>query len=362
MRPQQDLLFVTRRARLEPAIGDDETARVLEMIAASGADLVEIPDNAATAEQATPTVRARLSSRDYKGVVIVGGYDVVPAHRLDVLDAALRNEVVAAGLEDEDADNFIVWSDELYGDDDGDFMPELPVSRIPDGRHRDVVINALTAPQFSAKQRYGIRNLHRPFAQTVFPAVPGGAVNLEVSEVYGPEDVVADAPMGAIYLMLHGSARDATRFWGETKGGATMEAFAVENVPEQAAGSVVLTGCCWGALTTSPPAARARSGTPLRPRGPESSIAIAYLRAGAHAFVGCTGSHYSPLKQPYDYYGKPMHEAFWQAIATGLQPAEALFRAKAEYARNMPHGQRDPFSRAVELKTLRQFTCLGLGW
>jgi hypothetical protein len=109
-----------------------------------------------------------------------------------------------------------------------------------------------------------------------------------------------------------------------------------------------------------------RINTEIRPRGPESSIAIAYLNAGALAFVGCTGSHYSPLK-PYDgaglsYFGKPMHDVFWANIKAGKGPAQALFDAKAEYAKNMPHGPDDPFSRAVEMKILREFTILGLGW
>ncbi|HNU28787.1 MAG TPA: hypothetical protein PKN00_06290 [Sedimentisphaerales bacterium] len=68
------------------------------------------------------------------------------------------------------------------------------------------------------------------------------------------------------------------------------------------------------------------------------------------------------MQEPYDYFGKPMHDAFWAALASGKPPAEALFVAKSEFARLMPHGCADPFSRAVEVKILRQYTCLGLGW
>ena len=91
-------------------------------------------------------------------------------------------------------------------------------------------------------------------------------------------------------------------------------------------------------------------------------MAVAYLRAGALAFLGCTGSHYSPGQEPYGYFGRPMHDAFWTSLANGKAPAEALFAAKKEFARLMPHGRTDPFSRAVEVKILRQYTCLGLGW
>ena len=362
MRPQPDLLFVTRQSALEPAIGRLETRQVLAMISGSGATLIDLGDKVGTAEDAAKAVRAKLQERAYKGVVVVGGFDVVPAQRVDVLDAALRREIADAGHEGDDADDFVVWSDEIYGDRDGDFMPELPVSRIPDARRSDVVINALAAPSFSSQRRFGVRNVNRPFAEQVFPAVPGGKAGLEVSEKFGPNAVTPGSPAGAVYFMLHGSARDATRFWGERSGGTATEAFAVENVPSRAPGTVVFSGCCWGALAMSPPAAQVRQGAPLRVRGPEASIAVAYLLAGAQAFIGCTGSHYSPLRAPYDYFGRPMHDAFWQMIVGGHAPAEALYRAKAEFARGMPHGQRDAFSRGVELKLLREFTCLGIGW
>ena len=83
---------------------------------------------------------------------------------------------------------------------------------------------------------------------------------------------------------------------------------------------------------------------------------------GARAFVGCTGAHYSPVEQPYRYFGGPMHEAFWRRIHAGVPPAKALFDAKTEYFRDIPHGQRGMLSRAIEYKIWRQYTCLGLGW
>jgi hypothetical protein len=94
-----------------------------------------------------------------------------------------------------------------------------------------------------------------------------------------------------------------------------------------------------------------------------ASMALKFLSAGALAFVGCTGSHYSPEGTDTSYYGGPMHKAFWSHYSNGLPPAEALFRAKADYIAGIPHrGTADPVDKARELKILRQFTCLGLGW
>jgi hypothetical protein len=103
-------------------------------------------------------------------------------------------------------------------------------------------------------------------------------------------------------------------------------------------------------------------GQSLGAKTPDGSIALAFLNRGATAFVGCTGAHYSPLEEPYDYFGGPMHAAFWREILAGSLPSQALFRAKAEYVRGMPHGQTSAVGRAIEFKILRQFTCLGLGW
>ncbi|MBP7049409.1 MAG: MBL fold metallo-hydrolase [Phycisphaerae bacterium] len=362
-RPLPRLLFVTSRPGLEANLGKLEAGRVFDALAEiPSVRVVDLPPSVKTAEQAADVVRPTLREDHYAGVVLLGGYDVVPSHRLDVLDAAMRKAVEDAGQDGQDADDFIVWSDELYGDLDGDYIPELPVSRIPDGRRADVVFGALQAPRFKLGARFGVRNVNRPFAEKVFPGLPGNDGRLNVSEWFAPKDVSTEAAAGSVYFMLHGSSRDGARFWGETRQGSPYEAFAVENIPRTASGVVVFTGCCWGALMMTPPAAKVRPETPLRPRGPEASMAVAYLQAGALAFVGCTGSHYSPMQEPYDYFGKPMHDAFWTALANGKPPAEALFVAKSEFARLMPHGCTDPFSCAVEVKILRQYTCLGLGW
>lgn len=357
------LLLVTSWARLARNIGESETRRVAEAVRLLPYfEVIDLPTSVTLATDAAGLVRTRLNRPELRGIVLLGGYDVVPSQVLDVLDRPLRQILEAKGLDGVDADDFYVWSDHLYGDRDGDGMEDVPISRIPDGRRADVLLAALQAPGFQAGLQFGIRNLARPFAAQIFPRLPGQRVPIEVSELFGSADVRTGVATGAVYFMLHGSDQDGTRFWGETRGSSLFEAINIANIPPTARGSVIFTGCCWGALTIAPKASRVRPDTQLRPRGPEASIAMAYLSAGATAFVGCTGSHYSPLEQPFNYFGGPLHDAFWTAISAGSAPAEALLLAKRAYRRDLPHGRTDPFSRAVESKILRQFTCLGLGW
>lgn len=350
------LLFVTSAQGLAANIGQEETDQVLDSIRAAGLSLFdELPAGATDSAASLSLVRERLGSDDCRGVVLIGGYDVVPSQRLDCLPPALRQRLVV----NNDADDFIVWSDDGYGDPDGDLIPELPVSRIPDAKSADLVFAALAAGGAGhPSDRRGVRNLKRPFAEPIFNTLPG-TERLLVSEPTTPAIVpFLDAEL--VYLMLHGSVADATRYVGETPGGY-LESVNLTNIHAPAP-RVVFTGCCWAALVVEQPARRVIPGLAPAPRAPGASIALTFLRHGATAFVGCTGTHYSPTDPPFAYYGGPMHSAFWAALLAGSAPAEALFQAKRDYVVGFPHGLAQPGNQAIESKILRQYTCLGLGW
>jgi hypothetical protein len=349
------LLFVTQSAGLSANIGPAAAAATTRMIESAGQTLLDVRAGAPVGDQ----VRRELATGRYKGVVLVGGYDVLPALRLDVLDPPLRQAL--GSRVSLDADRFIVWSDAIYGDADGDRLPEFPVSRVPDGASSRLVAAALTGARAgNPLLRFGLRNVARPFASDVF-ALMQGQGDLRVSAPTTAAMVGRRGGAGDhLYFMAHGSDDDGTRFWGEADG-EMLEAFNVTNVPDSISG-VVFSGCCWGALIVQESASRVQGPGMPAARTPESSIALALLQAGAIAFVGCTGSHYSPVDEPYDYFGGPMHRAFWAHLRAGKAPAEALFAAKTEYAVAMPHGQTRADGRAIEMKILRQYTCLGVGW
>ena len=353
------LLFVTDRAKLRANIGASEADAALAAVESGGGELV----SAAGPGVLEHVRRFLASSRDTEGVVLLGGYDVVPSFRVDVLGPALRSRLSAAEIGN-DGDRFVVWSDQAYGDSDGDSIAELPVSRIPDGRDARLFLTALQAKGLSTAGRFGVRNVARPFAEDVWAALPGRS-GLYVSEPFlAPQVASGEAQAPCHYLMLHGMAEDGRYFTGESSNGGYPTAFAIGNVPARFEG-LVFTGCCWGALTVNGRAAEG-AGTIPPPRVAEESIALAYLKAGAVAYIGCTGSHYSgPARDVNANFARRLHEAFWGAIASGIDsPAVALHQARRSYGEWIAAtGTRvDALRTARRLKNFSQFTCLGLGW
>jgi beta-lactamase superfamily II metal-dependent hydrolase len=353
------LLFVTDPDKLAANIGRSEARRALQAIEASNAGLV----TGAGPTLADKSRESIAKARGIDGVVLLGGYDVTPTRRRDVLGSTLRTELGKRVAKD--GDQFLVWSDASYADLDGDALAEYPVSRIPDGRDAGLFLSALEAQPVLPRERFGIHNIARPFAKEVWSNLIGSR-EMNPCEHFSPGDIGSDdfgAPWH--YLMLHGSDDDGTIFVGETETGEGYPtAITVDSIPVVFNG-IVFSGCCWGALIADRKAVLAASDSPP-PRLPENSIALSYLKAGASAFVGCTGSHYSgPSVDPDENYAYRLHEAFWRHLPkVNGSAAKALFEAKQEYAQAIVDrpGPLDPLDTARRLKNLAQFTCLGLGW
>jgi len=351
-RPLPRLLFVTEERRLGSRVGDETVAKIRALIERAGQDWLDVA-GAANPRQA---VHDRAGQSGCEGVVLLGGYDVIPAERADALPPEIRAEF--AGSVPDDPDGFIVWSDEGYADTDGDGAPELPVSRIPDGGSASLIMRALTGSlRQPGKQRFGLRNSQRPFADAVFRSIPGLEVMLASEPTERGRYALGSLDAPALYFMLHGSNEDGTTFWGERRGDM-LPAVSTSDFPD-IDGATVFAGCCWGALTVNELASEAQD-VPT-PKSVDQSIALTCLAQGARAFVGCTGVHYSPYGEK-ECFGSPMHHEFWRQIGGGQAPAAALYLAKLSYIRGMFHGVTSLSDKAVEYKILRQFTCLGLGW
>jgi beta-lactamase superfamily II metal-dependent hydrolase len=363
-RELRDLAFVTDRNALARNIGAAETAHVLEAIAARGCTILEGPIANESPGNAVALIRQRIKAGDeLRGLVILGGYDVVPALRLSVVTADERSRLNRRGRSLDDPDDFVVWSDDAYGDLNGDGLPDVPVSRVPDGQKAAFLFSQLSVAALArdATSRFGLRNFNREFAEKIFQLIPGSEPLL-ASQHTAPHNLghMANLP-SFVYWMLHGVDFDTSRFWGEYENGRTLEACNVGNLPKTFSG-VSFAGCCYGALIVDGKASTAFGHGAPAAIPITRSFALSMLAAGANAFVGCTAAHYSPLDGELNHYGAPLHRAFWTNLLTGLAPAAALHRAKMDYLPGIPHGPRGLVHVAIEKKVMFQFTCLGLGW
>jgi hypothetical protein len=347
------LLFVTNEDQLGKNIGQTETTNLMSQLSTLGGSIIGDADTASVVTAAQKVHDSLKADPSLKGVVLVGGYDVIPAQLLDCLPSDLR-KVLPQDVAD--ADNFRVWSDDVYGDVDGNGIPELPVTRIPDGRSSQLVFAALNSNSSRHDAtRFGIRNVQRPAADNVFNLLTGSSPMLQSGPIDLDKSPVFKLNADSAYMWLHGAFYDPSTFWGQDEiSGQLIDAFN-QKIPSQSGANVILAAACWGGLSIDTPAGRLQPGSPIAPNVPESSIALTFLMNGAIAFVGCTGSHYSPT-------GAPLHMAFWKALNNGSGPAEALLQAKLDFIRGMPHGNQGPALLAIEYKTYTEFTCLGIGW
>ncbi len=349
------LLFVTRPDALARSINDPvQAAIVLKALRAAGT-LLELPPNPANsdaADAAVAAVRAKLTQGSFAGVVLVGGYDVVPSMRVDVLSSSSR----VARKKEDPTDRFTVWNDDAYTN------LELPVSRVPDGHSAALLRASLGADRHAQPTpRFGVRNARRAYADTLYNSLSGSTRMKKCApRCIGAREAKGDL----VYLLLHGEPSNVREFFGEAEDkDETFRpvGFSVKSVPSTC-GAVVFSGCCWGALTVTSPAGDVNDGDALEIRTEDESVALTFLRKGAIAFIGCTALHFSPEEAPHNYFGQPMHEAFFSEYLAGRPPAQALFEAKKRYAAGIPHGRHGARNVAIEQKTLAEFTCLGLGW
>ncbi|MEA2548010.1 MAG: hypothetical protein QOE42_608, partial [Chloroflexota bacterium] len=226
------LLYVTEPLALERNVGPVDASAVLGELAGRPGSIVRL-DGGVTANDAIERTRDALEADpSLSGVVLVGGYDVVPPQAIDVIPVHLRDRVRRS----RDADGFVVWSDTNYAYRRD--RRQLPISRAPDARLGGFLRTVLAPPAPTDAPARGVRNKARPFAEPVFGLVQSDR-QLWVSEDASPA-IVGEGLVGdVIYLMLHGSKVDGTRLWGESGPQQYFEAVNLKNI-KNLPGSVVL--------------------------------------------------------------------------------------------------------------------------
>jgi len=314
-------------------------------------------------------------------VLIVGGPEVVPFHRLP-------NPVDDAD-DDVPSDNPYATRDENY------FVPEWPVGRLPGGASKDpealiALLKSLTARHTtSAGRRQPVKNnwlatlldwlllwaglaapskhkhpsfgytaaVWRRASQMVFRPI-GEAAALRISPpLCASGQPTLPLPSGRLaYFNLHGLV-DAVEWYGQSESvtGEGGPAGACENSgdypvalrPQDIINSghapvVVFSEACYGANILG--------------KTVDEALALKFLQAGSQAVTGSTCTAYGSINTPLtaaDFLG----HAFWNALKQGSPAGEALRRAKVSLAREMH--RRQGYLDGEDQKTLISFVLYG---
>ncbi len=298
-------------------------------------------------------------------LLIVGGHEVVPFHRLP-------NPI-------EDADD-VVPSDNPYGAlDENYFAPAWPVGRLPGSADGDpgLLLGALRRLIADHSQRreqlpwyrrwwmawrrrlQGLLQRH-PSSLGYTAEIWAEAAKHVFREIGSPKALWASPPLQATalgvlprarlgYFNLHGLA-DAPAWYGQRDPSTSPEgapdypiALRPEDIPNHGqALEVVFTEACYGAY--------------LDGKTPREAISLRFLEAGTRAFVGATVTAYGAVEPPLAAADLLGH-LFWQRLKEGLPAGEALRQAKYLYAREMH--QRQGFLDGEDQKTLISFVLYG---
>ena len=261
-------------------------------------------------------------------VLIIGDWDIVPP-------GVLPNPTT-------DGDPLI--TDDIYGDTDHDELtvPDVPVARIPDGDSLDLLVTQLSPSTVPEAGNFTVANSKRPHADVATRQVFGGDRVLLWSLPTRHSDI--DPSLVNVrhsYIVLHGSAEDASAWWGEEP--TLPVALTVSEANSQ---GVVLSAACYGAMTYG--------------HTPEDSVALAFLANGSRAFVGSSVITYAYVKaaDPQGLIrgtGGRFEYTFLNALAAGQPPLEAFMSAKQE----MGNWSRSPSAKPWDVKTLHEMHYYG---
>jgi hypothetical protein len=300
-------------------------------------------------------------------VLIVGGNEVIPFHRLP-------NPTV-----DDDGE---VYSDSPYATLDANyFVPEWPVGRLPGEKGPDVslLLEQLRGMQRCHNRRRKIRSLNDGWMGWVgawlarmlpargnhsfgYTAAVWRRSSLAVFRPIGAPHTVKTSPpehTGSVdrgriagsnlgYFNLHG-LEDSPSWYGQRdpmEGGEGPD-YPVALSPEDLkrnghAPRVVFSEACFGAHIVS--------------KGEKESLALKFLSMGTQAVVGSTCTAYGSVNTPLiaaDLLGN----LFWQYLKSGRAAGDALMQAKIDLVREM--NRRQGFLDGEDQKTLISFVLYG---
>lgn len=303
------------------------------------------------------------SRRRIGSVLLVGGDDVVPFHRLP------------NPTDDHDRD---VPSDNPYGTpDENYFVPEWPVGRLPSTCNNDprfligIIRGAIRGhqepkaslppfirmlhwifpmwqPNIALNRTFGYSaDVWREASREIFNLI-GRSRDLRTSPPLEADSLPTQslAPADLAYFNLHG-IEDSAEWYGqpaaESSGVQYPTALRPEDIGDSLPPAIIFSEACYGANI-------------IGKQQSEAAICLRLLESGSRAMVGSTKISYGSVSAPL-ISADLLAQNFWQAVLLGLPVGEALRRAKLGLAHTM--SKRQGFLDGEDQKTLISFVLYG---
>jgi len=216
------------------------------------------------------------------------------------------------------------------------------VARIPDGDSLDLLLTQISPSEVSEGGNFTVANSKRPHADVATSQVFGNDRVLLWSLPTTYESIDAQrVNVEHSYLVVHGSAENASAWWGEEP------SFPVAlTVNEANSQGVVLSAACYAAMTYG--------------HTPDDSVTLAFLANGSRAFVGSTVMTYAytTATEPMDlirWTGGRFEYTFLNSLVAGQAPLEAFLSAKQE----MGAWAAGPQAQSFDIKTLHEMHYYG---
>jgi hypothetical protein len=245
-------------------------------------------------------------------IQIIGGNEVVPF-------AIIPNPV--AEMFPEEAEEWDLekefHTDDVYADLTSDSYIDVPIARIPDGRSLDLLIRQIEGKSVPKQGAFGLANKERTYAGPIMDIFD------DEHDIYWSPDYnsdafsVGDVNVENVYFVLHGDMND-TSVWKGPEVDPDEDLPIAFKVSQAYSQGTILTGVCYGAY--------------INGKTPADSICLRFLRSGAKAFIGCTGSHWSSAYNETTNDGPLFHGIFFEYLMTGMKPSLAFYNAKLDYA------------------------------
>ena len=264
-------------------------------------------------------IKKKFSTSKYSCILFLGGQDVIPMAELPNPMVPLRDK--SGNPIDDDT----MYTDDVYGDFDGDTIPDVPVARLPDGKSFATMEGQLRGTKTPPTGAMELYNEPWTGAKAIGLQINAGRID----SVPPTENAKLDANLKYYYFIIHGS-KDKGVWSGDGKNPLGWHVPVDGLLAKDAvARGIVISSACYGGYMINETSAH--------------DIGLHFLESGARAYISATGINYAffPGWDAQACLGTTsgrMASLIFGNCELGQDPLLAYFNAKREFARGFTDG------------------------